>query len=120
MSRHLRHFAFAAAAACACGVLTAAAPTAAGAATAATTATTATAASTTGVTIHQVLGGGHVSPYAGQTVTAVPGEVTDVISSGFYVQDPHPVGGPFKQAIEVYTGSKPTVAAGDDVTVTGK
>ncbi len=61
-----------------------------------------------------------MSPYAGQTVTAVPGEVTDVTSSGFYMQDPHPVGGPFKQAIEVFTGSKPTVAAGDDVTVTGE
>jgi hypothetical protein len=60
-----------------------------------------------------------VSPFAGQTVTAVPGEVTDVFSTGFYMQDPHPAGGPFKQAIEVFTGSKPTVAAGDDVTVTG-
>jgi hypothetical protein len=80
MSRHLRHFAFAAAAACAGAALTAGSATAASA-----------AATTTG-----------------QTVTAVPGEVTDVISSGFYMQDPHPVGGPFKQAVEVYTGSKPT------------
>jgi hypothetical protein len=29
-------------------------------------------------------------------------------------------GGPFKQAIEVYTGGKPTVVAGDDATVTGE
>jgi hypothetical protein len=44
-----------------------------------------------------------VSPFAGQTVSAVPGEVTNVFSSGFYMQDPHPVGGPFKQAIEVFS-----------------
>ncbi|HET9967568.1 MAG TPA: hypothetical protein VFQ68_04975 [Streptosporangiaceae bacterium] len=86
----------------------------------AATAIAAPASGATERTIHQVLGGGHVSPFAGQTVTAVPGEVTNVFSSGFYMQDPHPVGGPFKQAIEVFTGSKPTVAAGDDVTVTGE
>lgn len=70
-------------------------------ASAAATAIAAPAAGATGLTIHQVPGGGHVSPFAGQTVTAVPGEVTNVFSSGFYMQDPHPVGGPFKQAIEV-------------------
>jgi uncharacterized protein len=71
--------------------------------------------------IHAILGPGHVSPYAGQTVTGIPGVVTDVTSSYFYLQDPTRVGGtPFKQAIEVYTGSKPTVVAGDDVTVTGE
>src|SRR5580692_13010620 len=67
------------------------------------------------LTIHALLGGGHVSPYAGQSVSGVAGVVTDVTSSAFYLQDPQPAGGPFKQAIEVYTGSKPTVAAGDDV-----
>jgi uncharacterized protein len=70
--------------------------------------------------IHALLGGGHVSPYAGQAVSDVPGVVTNVTSSGFYLQDPSWVGGtPFKQAIDVYTGSKPTVVAGDDVTVSG-
>src|SRR6201996_2174953 len=79
-----------------------------------------TAAPATTLSIHTILGPGHVSPYAGQTVSGVPGVVTDVTSSSFYLQDPSPVGGtPFKQAIEVYTGSKPTVVAGDDVTVTG-
>jgi predicted extracellular nuclease len=107
MSRYIRNLAIAASAACACGLLTAGAAAAAPAA-------------TSGLTIHQVLGGGHVSPYAGQTVSGVPGVVTDVTSSAFYLQDPQPAGGPFKQAIEVYTGSKPTVAAGDDVTVTGE
>ncbi len=70
--------------------------------------------------IHTILGPGHVSPYAGQAVSGLPGIVTDVTSSDFYLQDPDPVGGtPFKQAIEVYTGKKPTVVAGDDVTVSG-
>jgi uncharacterized protein len=103
MSRYIRNLAMAASAACVCGLLTAGA---------------AAAAPASGLTIHQVLGGGHVSLYAGQTVSDVPGVVTDVTSSAFYLQDPQPAGGPFKQAIEVYTGSKPTVAAGDDVTVT--
>src|ERR1700722_647781 len=107
MSRYIRNLAIAASAACVCGLLTAGAAAAAPAA-------------TSGLTIHQVLGGGHVSPYAGQTVSGVPGVVTDVTSSAFYLQDPQPAGGPFKQAIEVYTGSKPAVAAGDDVTVTGE
>src|ERR1700761_3598409 len=79
-----------------------------------------TAAPATTLSIHTILGPGHVSPYAGQAVSAVPGVVTDVTSSAFYLQDPSEVGGtPFKQAIEVYTGKKPTVVAGDDVTVSG-
>jgi hypothetical protein len=74
----------------------------------------------TGLSIHTILGPGHLSPYAGQAVSGVPGVVTDVTSSAFYLQDPARVGGtPFKQAIEVYTGKKPTVVAGDDVTVAG-
>jgi predicted extracellular nuclease len=72
------------------------------------------------LTIHALLGPGHLSPYAGQAVSGIAGVVTDVISTGFYLQDTANVGGtPFKQAIEVYTGKKPTVAAGDDVTVSG-
>src|ERR1700761_6764120 len=72
------------------------------------------------LTIHALLGPGHLSPYAGQAVSGVSGVVTDVISTGFYLQDTTNVGGPpFKQAIEVYTGKKPTVTAGDDVTVSG-
>jgi predicted extracellular nuclease len=43
-----------------------------------------------------------------------------VTSSEFYLQDPVNAGGtPFKQAIAVFTGKKPAVAAGDDVTVSG-
>jgi predicted extracellular nuclease len=85
---------------------------------AAAAATPATAPS--GLSIHAVLGGGHTSPYTGQTVSAVPGVVTDVTSDEFYMEDPTFVGGtPFKQAITVFTSHKPTVVAGDDVTVTG-
>ncbi len=72
------------------------------------------------LTIHALLGPGHLSPYAGQAVSGIAGVVTDVISTGFYLQDTSNVGGtPFKQAIEVYTGKKPAVVAGDDVTVSG-
>jgi hypothetical protein len=108
MSRYLRYLTVAAASCVAAGVLPAA------------TAAAATPA-VGGMTIHAVLGGGHLSPYAGQDVSGVAGIVTDVISSGFYMQDAKLVGNtPFKQAIEVYTGSKPTVVAGDDVTVSGE
>ncbi len=72
------------------------------------------------LTIHALLGPGHLSPYAGQSVTGIAGVVTNVTSTGFYLQDTSNVGGtPFKQALTVYTGKKPTVVAGDDVTVSG-
>ena len=61
-----------------------------------------------------------MSPYAGQAVSGVPGIVTGVTTSQFYLQAPDPVGGtPFKQAITVYTGRRPAVVAGDSVTVAG-
>jgi hypothetical protein len=108
MNRHFRYLTAAAAVALAGAVLPAGV--------AAASSRTAAA-----LTVHAVLGGGHVSPYAGQDVSGVPGVVTNVTSSGFYLQDPKQVGGtPFKQAIDVYTGSKPTVVAGDDVTVSGE
>lgn len=69
--------------------------------------------------LHALLGHGHISPFAGQAVTAIPGVVTFVTSNAFFLQDPNPVGGPFKQAIEVFTSKRPTVTAGDDVTVSG-
>jgi uncharacterized protein len=72
------------------------------------------------LTIHALLGPGHRSPYAGQPVTGIAGVVTSVTSSSFTLQDAANVGGtPFKQAITVFTGKKPAVAAGDDVTVSG-
>jgi uncharacterized protein len=73
------------------------------------------------LTIHALLGPGHLSPYAGQQVSGIAGVVTDVTSSEFYLQDPTNVGGtPFKQAITVFTSKKPGVVAGDDVTVSGE
>jgi hypothetical protein len=80
MSRYLRYLTVAAAACAAAGVLPAAAAVAG-------------TPATGGLTIHAVLGGGHLSPYAGQDVSGVPGVVTDVTSSGFYMQDAKWVGG---------------------------
>jgi uncharacterized protein len=109
MRRYLRHLALPV---LACGAVVAGSVSAAAAV---------TPPAASGPTIHALLGPGHVSPYAGQTVSGVAGVVTDVTSSGFYMQDQPFVGGtPFKQAIEVYTGKKPSVVAGDDVTVSGK
>ena len=72
------------------------------------------------MTIHALLGGGHESPFAGQAVSGIPGVVTDVTSDEFFMQDATDVGGtPFKQGIAVFTGRRPAVAAGDDVTVSG-
>jgi hypothetical protein len=107
MSRPLRYLALAALSCGACGLLPAGLAAAAPAASSV-------------LRIHTLLGGGHVSPFAGQAVSGVPGIVTEVTSSEFFLQDPDPVGRtPFKQAIAVFTGSKPTVAAGDSVTVAG-
>lgn len=80
----------------------------------------AASAATPALTIHALLGPGHLSPYAGQPVSGIAGVVTSVSSSAFTLQDTANVGGtPFKQAITVFTGKKPAVAAGDDVTVSG-
>lgn len=75
--------------------------------------------------IHDIQGAGWVSPYAGQSVTGVPGVVTGVRTSGsskgFWLQDPDPDGDPAtSEGVFVYTGSAPAVAAGDSVLVSGK
>jgi predicted extracellular nuclease len=107
MSRSLRYVALAALTCGACGLLPA------GLAAAAPSVTTVTS-------IHALLGGGHVSPFAGQAVSGVPGIVTEVTSDEFFIQAPEPVDHtPFKQAIAVFTGKKPAVVAGDSVTVAG-
>ncbi|SEE47929.1 hypothetical protein SAMN05216489_06780 [Streptomyces sp. 3213] len=77
------------------------------------------------VRVHDIQGTTRLSPYAGQTVTRVPGIVTGVRSSGslgYWIQDPTPDTDPrTSEAVFVYTGStKPTVAVGDSVLVTGK
>ncbi|HEY2297540.1 MAG TPA: endonuclease/exonuclease/phosphatase family protein [Jatrophihabitans sp.] len=73
--------------------------------------------------IHDIQGGGWLSPQAKQAVTNVPGVVTAVRtsgSSGFWIQDPDPDSDPAtSEGVFVYTGRTPTVAAGDSVLVSG-
>src|SRR5206468_2594920 len=67
--------------------------------------------------IHDIQGGSWVSPYDGKSVGNVPGIVTAVRTSGskgFWFQDPNPDADPAtSEGLFVYTGSAPTVAAGD-------
>lgn len=77
------------------------------------------------VRVHDIQGTTRVSPYAGQTVTRVPGIVTGVRTSGskgYWIQDPQADTDPrTSEGVLVYTGSAtPTVAVGDSVLVTGK
>jgi predicted extracellular nuclease len=74
-----------------------------------------------GLRIHDVQGAAQQSPYVGKTVNAVPGVVTAVGSNGFWMQDPQADADPAtSEGIFVFTGSAPTVAAGDAVTVTAR
>jgi predicted extracellular nuclease len=74
--------------------------------------------------IHDIQGSSWVSPHNGDTVTNVPGIVTAVRTSGtkgFWFQDPNPDDNPAtSEGLFVYTGSAPTVSAGDSVLVSGK
>jgi predicted extracellular nuclease len=75
--------------------------------------------------IHDIQGTSWVSPYADQSVSAVPGVVTAVRSTGskgFFLQDPTPDdNAATSEGIYVYTGSAtPTVAVGDSLLVSGK
>jgi len=70
--------------------------------------------------VHAIQGAGHISPFNGQAVAAVPGIVTAVRSSGFYMQDPEPdADDATSEGIFVYTGTTPTVSVGDFVWVSG-
>ncbi len=69
--------------------------------------------------IAAIQGAGHVSPLAGQQVTT-SGIVTAVGANGFYLQDPTGDGdAATSEAIFVFTRSAPTVAAGQEVRVSG-
>ncbi len=69
--------------------------------------------------IAAIQGAGHISPLVGQSV-ATEGIVTAVANNGFYLQDPVGDGDEAtSDAIFVFTGSTPTVAAGDAVLATG-
>ena len=74
--------------------------------------------------IHDIQGTSFVSPLDGQKVTNVPGIVTGVratgSSRGFWLQDPDPdTNAATSEGVFVYTGSAPTVTAGDSVLVSG-
>ncbi|WP_420707747.1 lamin tail domain-containing protein [Streptomyces sp. NRRL F-5135] len=78
------------------------------------------------VRIHDVQGAKRLSPYAGKSVTNVPGVVTAVRSTGssrgFWFQDPEPDDNPAtSEGLFVFTGSAtPQVKPGDSVLVSGK
>jgi predicted extracellular nuclease len=73
-----------------------------------------------GLHIYTIQGRAHVSPYNGQCVSNVPGIVTQVMSNGFYMQDGDGDGDPAtSDGIFVFTGSAPTVSAGQQVKVKG-
>ncbi|OAH16107.1 endonuclease/exonuclease/phosphatase family protein [Streptomyces jeddahensis] len=76
------------------------------------------------VQIHDIQGSTRISPLAGQQVTGVTGIVTGTrtygSSRGFWIQDPDPDGdSATSEGVFVFTGSTPTVAVGDAVTVSG-
>jgi predicted extracellular nuclease len=69
--------------------------------------------------ISAIQGATHTSTFAGERVTT-SGIVTAVDSNGFYLQDQTGDGDvATSEAIFVFTGSAPTVAAGDEARVTG-
>lgn len=71
------------------------------------------------VTIMDIQGEGHVSDYIGRTVTTT-GIVTAVDTNGYYLQDAEgDDNNATSDGIFIFTGSAPTVAAGDEVTVSG-
>lgn len=77
-----------------------------------------TAAGTT--RIYDIQGAAHTSPFAGQTVSNVPGIVTAVRSNGFYLQDPNPdANDATSEGIFVFTSVAPTVTVGDSILVSG-
>jgi predicted extracellular nuclease len=70
--------------------------------------------------IHDIQGATHTSPRAGTAVTTLPAIVTARLSNGFYLQDPMPdADDRTSEAIFVFTSSAPTVAIGDEATVSG-
>jgi Ca2+-binding RTX toxin-like protein len=69
--------------------------------------------------IGEIQGAGHTSIYVNNEVTT-SGIVTAVASNGFYLQDPDGDGNSAtSDALFVFTGTAPTVVAGDAITVTG-
>ena len=72
------------------------------------------------VRIAQIQGRSHLSPLAGQVVTAVPGIVTAVAKAGFWMEDPTPDEDPAtSDGLFVYTGTAPKIQSGDTIRVGG-
>ena len=68
--------------------------------------------------IHDIQGAAHRSPRVGTSVSDVPGVVTELTTNGFWMQDTEPDDNPAtSEGIFVFTGSAPSVAVGDAVTV---
>ena len=73
----------------------------------------------TTLTIPQIQGSAHTSPFNGESVTTT-GIVTAVDSNGFYLQDPAGDGDDAtSDGIFVFTGSQPTVTVGEFLEVSG-
>jgi predicted extracellular nuclease len=71
------------------------------------------------VSIPEIQGAGHISPFVGQTVTT-SGIVTALAFNGYYVQDPLGDGDVnTSDGIFVFTGGAPSLAVGDEVELTG-
>jgi predicted extracellular nuclease len=75
-------------------------------------------------TIPQIQGSGHLSPFAGMTVSAqgiVTAKRTGVSPRGFYLQDPSGDSDPAtSDGIFVFTNTAPTVNVGDEVAISGR
>lgn len=70
--------------------------------------------------IYAIQGSGTVSPLVGQTVTTT-GIVTKVLNNGFFMQDAAGDANPLtSDGILIFTGSAPTVVAGQFVRLSGK
>ena len=83
---------------------------------------TATATPAPVVYIHDIQGEAHLSPYRGITVNNVPGIVTAMTSTGYWIQTADAdvdASDATSEGIYVYVGDAPTVAVGDAVQVTG-
>src|SRR5680860_608496 len=74
-----------------------------------------------GLEIHDIQGAAHTSPYAGDLAGDVPGVIAAVGDNGFWMQSTTPDDDvATSEGIFVFTGSSPTVSAGDSVSVTGE
>ena len=70
--------------------------------------------------IRDIQGSAHISPLNGSAVANVPGIVTAVSATGFWMQDSSPdANDATSEGIFVYTASAPGRAVGDSVTVSG-